>query len=380
MPAPIPTPPRPRILLVSLLDAVDRGGQRNILQLVPHLVARGFEVVVAAPGDRWLLPAARRLSARGLVLHAPAPPRHLWKRPRTWLRQWALARALREVAPRVVYVDAGHQAMAVRRAAGGLPLRILWHAQTAEPSPHDAEAVRAADTVVSVSPSVDLRLAGCVGPARRVRVPNGIDTVRFTPADPLERARLRARLGAGPDADGTTPLLLSVGSLEPAKGTDDLLAAFCEVARARPGARLLLAGGGKPREVARLRALARDLPGVAFLGPLPDVGWLYQAADLFLFPSHTEGLPLCVLEAMASGCPVVASDIPGNRVLLEGGAGSLVPVRAPAAMAQAALALLSDAGERGGLAGRALQRVRADYGQPLFLERMTVELARLMEG
>jgi glycosyltransferase involved in cell wall biosynthesis len=362
--------------MVALLDSVDRGGQRNLLELVPHLLASGFEVTVAAPGDRVLLPAARRLSARGLVLHAPAPARHLWKVPRAWLRRRALARALRAEAPRVVYVDSDHQAVTVRRAAGDLPIRILWHAQTAEPSRHDAAAVRAADTVVSVSPSVDLRLAPHRGGARRVRIPNGVDAERFAPADAAERARLRAALGVA----GEAPVLLFVGSLEPAKGTDDLLAAFREVARARPEARLLLAGPGRPREERRLRALARDLPGVVFLGPRRDVEGLYRAADLFLFPSHTEGFGLCVLEAMASGCPVVASDIVASRALLEGGCGALAPVRDPAALARAALALLADPAARAASAERALARARGEYSRALYLERMTAELVRLVEA
>jgi glycosyltransferase involved in cell wall biosynthesis len=360
--------------MLSLLDAVDRGGQRNLLQLVPHLLSRGLDVVVAAPGDRFLLPAVRRLSARGVVLHAPAPPRHFWKRPRAWLRQRALARALRDERPAAVYVDGTHQAVAVRRAAEGLPLRILWHAQTAAPSHLDADAVRASDTVVSVSPSVDLRLAGCAGPARRVRIPNAVDLRRFAPGDAAERAAVRAALGVPPAA----PLLLYVGSVEPAKGMAELVGAYRELVRALPAARLAVAGRGKPREEARLRAAARDLPGLAFLGARDDVERLYRAADLFLFASHTEGLPLCVLEAMASGCPVVATDIPGNRVLLEDGCGALAEVRSAGSLAAAALALLGDAPRRGDVAARALARARAEYGQERYLARMADELERLV--
>jgi glycosyltransferase involved in cell wall biosynthesis len=360
--------------MVALLDTVDRGGQRILLELAPHLATCGFDVTVAAPGDRFLLPAARRLSARGIVLHAPAPARHFWKRPRTWLRMRALARALRAEAPRVVYVDSDHQAVAVRRAAGDLPIRILWHAQTAEPSRHDAAALRAADTVVSVSPSVDLRLAPHGGGARRVRIPNGVDPQRFAPADAAERVRLRAALGVA----GAAPVVLYVGGLEAAKGTDDLLAAFREIARARPDARLLVAGRGKPREETRLRALARDLPEVSFLGSRGDVEALYRSADLFLFPSHTEGFGLCVLEAMASGCPVVASDIVASRALLEGGCGALAPVHDPAALARAALALLADPAARDAVARRARERARAEYSQALFFERIAQELTRLL--
>ena len=128
-----------------------------------------------------------------------------------------------------------------------------------------------------------------------------------------------------------------------------------------------------------MRSLARRIPGVTFLGTRGDVETLYRAADLFLFPSHTEGLPLCVLEAMASGCAVAASDIPGNRALLEAGCGALAPVRAPAALAREALALLADPAARGEMVARARARARSEYDQALFLERMTEELARLLD-
>jgi glycosyltransferase involved in cell wall biosynthesis len=162
---------------------------------------------------------------------------------------------------------------------------------------------------------------------------NGVDLARFRPVD---RAAARRRY----DAEG--PTLLSVGHLIPLKGVDLTIRALVDL----PGARLLLAGEG-PEEAA-LRSLAERLGvagRVAFLGQLApdDLVGLYNAADVLVLASSREGLANVLLEAMACGTPVVASNISGTpEVVTCREAGILLDRRTPEAIAASVRALLDD--------------------------------------
>jgi glycosyltransferase involved in cell wall biosynthesis len=195
------------------------------------------------------------------------------------------------------------------------------------------DALRSARAVVAVSNALAdcIRAAGV--DARRVHViPNGVDTARFAPRD---RGEARARLGVAGDA----PVVLFVGNLKPVKGIETLIRAFAAVAKTRPDAELVVAGAGPLG--ARLQALAErhGLGGSArFLGGrTPDAiaAWM-NAASVLCLPSLSEGMPNVLLEAGASGLPVVASRVGGiPEVVHEGITGLLVAPSDPAALAGA---------------------------------------------
>lgn len=186
-------------------------------------------------------------------------------------------------------------------------------------------------------------------------VPNGVDARRFTPAEPAERAALRARLGLPPDEG----VALFVGRLERRKGLDTLLAAWADLVR-RPGApRLLIAGPGETGPWAR-ETQAHGVEGwVTFLGGRADVADLYRVADLLVFPSRAEGCPNVVLEAMASALPVVATDVAGNREAVgeDSKAGWLVSPEDPAALAEAVATMAASPALRRELAAAARVRI-----------------------
>jgi glycosyltransferase involved in cell wall biosynthesis len=124
------------------------------------------------------------------------------------------------------------------------------------------------------------------------------------------------------DGDGEGPFVLFVGTIEPRKGVDDLLAAFARVRADRPELRLVLAG---PRGWGVTPDLAR--PGVVELGTVDDATLteLYRTASVLALPSRYEGFGLPVLEAMAHGCPVVVSDAACLPEVV-GDTGAVVPV------------------------------------------------------
>jgi glycosyltransferase-like protein len=202
-------------------------------------------------------------------------------------------------------------------------------------------------------------------------VSNGVDARRFRPPDDLERARDRAALGVEDRL-----CVLTIGGIEPRKGSLALLAGFAALRERLPARRpLLLIGGGATlfdyrEEVGRFRAAARDL-GVAddvrALGPLSDadVERAYRAADVLAFPSTVEGFGLVPLEALAAGLPVVASDLDVFRPFLrDGETALLVPAGDGAALGDALARLAGD----DALAGR-LRRAGRSVAEGFSWER-----------
>ncbi|HTQ78601.1 MAG TPA: glycosyltransferase family 4 protein, partial [Thermoanaerobaculia bacterium] len=198
------------------------------------------------------------------------------------------------------------------------------------------------------SPELVERVCALGFPAERSRViPYGVDVRTFTP-DPSRRGLWRQRLGI-PQA---APLLLGVGRMATKKGFQVLIAALPGLLAAFPEAHVVLAGGGdRLEEFAAAAATAGfggrvHLPGAVLRDTLPD---LYRAADLFVLPAvhdakgNVDGLPNVILEAMASGLPVVASGISGIPLAVEPGrTGLLVPEGDAAALAGALHGLLAE--------------------------------------
>jgi glycosyltransferase-like protein len=143
---------------------------------------------------------------------------------------------------------------------------------------------------------------------------NGVDTRRYSPHADGSEAELRERLGLG-----SGPVFLSIGGVESRKNTTRILQAFVEIHRARPDARLVIAGGASLLDHhsyqaafgQELTAVGEGAFAISLVGPVadPDMPGLYRLAHALVFASVKEGFGLCVLEAMASGTPVVVSRI-----------------------------------------------------------------------
>lgn len=186
-------------------------------------------------------------------------------------------------------------------------------------------------------------------------IPNGVDTRIYCPLETHEREELRRNLSLGGH-----PTALFSGRLEPQKGLDVLLDAWKDVVGWQPGALLIMAGNGSLAPMLRDKAEQLGISStIRFTGWLsPDeLRRYYQAADLFVLPSHAEGMSNALLEAMACGLPVVASRVGGNEdVVVDGVNGYLVEPGKAAPLADAVARLLHDSGAASamGLKGREL--------------------------
>lgn len=188
-------------------------------------------------------------------------------------------------------------------------------------------------------------------------VRNGRDLDAYASAAASEN--LRPQLGIPADA----PLVGTVGRLVERKGHHDLLKAWPTVLEAHPDAHLVVVGDGPERDALRRHARELSCEGSVHLpGTRDDVPELLDAFDLFAFPSHYEGLPGALLEAMAAGLPIVTTPVDGNAELVrDGESGRHVPVRDPEALAGAIRDLLSNSEDAEKLGEQARRRANAEF-------------------
>lgn len=208
-------------------------------------------------------------------------------------------------------------------------------------------AARLVDEFVCVSQDSARQTVAQGFAARRLRViHNGID---------LERFPYRGPNPAGPVA--------TVARLSPEKDVENLIRAVALAGERHPALRLVIAGDGECRS--SLEHLCRALglqPRVEFLGEVRDIPALLARCRLFVLPSRTEGISLTLLEAMASGLPVLATCVGGNpEVVVDGTTGMLVPPNDPAALGRKMLELLEDDRLGRQLALAARQRVEQHF-------------------
>lgn len=349
---------------------------RPIGLFVPSLEPGGAERVMATLAGAF----AERGCRVDLLLGVPSGP-HLARIPSTVrVIDLKAPRALGAVAPLRRYIGrerpeallstlthANLAAVWARALSGHRPRLVLREAVSltaidrARPDLRDRVLPRmvrvsypAADAIVAVSEGVARSVLQVTGlPPERV-------TVIYNPAVDADVAqRCAAPIHHPWFSSAAPPVILGVGRLTEQKDFATLLRAFARV-RARTETRLVILGEGESRPA--LLALAGEL-GIAREVDLPGVvadpyPYLARAA-LFALPSAWEGLPNALIEALAAGCPVVSTDCPSGprEILLGGRYGTLVPVRDPAAMAEAILTGLAATPDRAAARERA-----ADFG------------------
>jgi len=215
---------------------------------------------------------------------------------------------------------------------------------------------------VAVAPDLAEYLIGPIGiPAERVDlIVNGVDTARFSPSKP------RVPIPGCPFVDPGMRLVGTVGRLDPVKAQVHLARAFSMLIQRRPELRdvlrLVIVGEGSERaEVTRVLNDAGLLDRAWLPGERDDVANVLRGLDVFVLPSLAEGVSNTVLEAMATGLPVVATAVGANPYLVDDGAsGRIVPAGDPVAIANALEGYVNDPGSAAahGEAGRQLATQR----------------------
>ncbi len=299
-----------------------------------------------------------------------------YNRPRSLARAaFALRRALRSDRTDIVHSHGWDCNAIVGLACAGLPIRHVVHQHVLADWVSSRRVVHVIrrgvtrvalgnrrTTWVAVSKAVKESMAGLVWlPQEAVRVLwNGVDLERFRPA-------------ATTSGDGV-PVIGVAARLVPLKGLEYLIEALAILHRRGIECKLRIAGGGPVRET--LAALAQSMglsDRVALLGELRNIEDFYRSIDVLALPSLSEGLPLSVLEAMATGLPVVSTRVSGiPEAVLNGVSGTLVPPRDAPALADALEPLLRSKAmrERMGHAGR--RRAEAEFSLERAAERIAI--------
>jgi D-inositol-3-phosphate glycosyltransferase len=287
-----------------------------------------------------------------------------------WLSGW-VAQQLKELW-RTPFVQMFHTLGHMKnRIAGSDPPRYYADARINT----EMKIVRWADQLIAATPAEMAQLRWLYRADRRkiTVAPPGVNTSLF---HPIATEQAKERINVSPEER----LLLFVGRIEPLKAVDTILDALHYIQVHQPllleHTRLIVIGGEpEDRELQRLQRMAAELnlaQIVDFVGArdqsqLPDY---YAAATAVIMPSDYESFGLVALEAMASGTPVIASQVGGLAFLVhEGETGFLVPVRDPVTLAQRIAALLADPA-RAQRMGEAAARVAADYSWSAITDRL----------
>jgi glycosyltransferase involved in cell wall biosynthesis len=221
-----------------------------------------------------------------------------------------------------------------------------------------------------ISEEIDNELAAIgISEAQRILVENGVDLARFKPLTFEEKQGLRERMGF----ENFSHILLFAGRLVPMKRPDLLLKVWPDIHSRYPDAGLIIIGEGPLEE----QIISSDFPGLIYQGSQRDVTPYFQAADILLMPSDSEGLPMTLLEAMACGLPVVATSVGGiPEVITDGFTGRLIPVDDPAALTKTIDDLLGNESMRHEIGRAARGVIEEGYG----IEKVADKLRELYSG
>lgn len=371
-----PTSP---VRVMHVVFSLEPGGMEfGVVKLVNGLDPRRVQSAICS--------TTPSVALKGLV-SASVPVHQLNRRNGNDVRLiWALQRLFRRERPDVVHTHGWGTLLEGMLAArlAGVPAVVHGEHGTLQLKRHQRwlqrQAWLSADRVLSVSSRLAERMTSEMRlPAERVTtIRNGVDLTRFSSTS-RSVARETLEIPAEALVFGT------VGRLVPVKDHGTLLEAFARVTKDGIDAFLLISGEGPLR--APLLARAQELgvhDRVRFLGHRRDVETVLAALDVFVLSSVSEGLSNTILEAMASGLPVVATRVGGaDELVLDGETGLLVSPAAPDAMAATLRRLAADEGGRRSMGTAARHRVEREFALSAMVERyetLYVDLARLNSG
>ena len=378
-----------RVLQVAAVDIT----VANLLRpLMDRLASEGYEVAAACGDGRF----ARRMQADGYTIHTLPSTRSLG--PAGLARSfWGLYRLMSREKYDIVHVHTPVAAGVGRLAAAFARTPVVIYTahgfyfhDRMKPWAYRATVWaerllgRVTDMVFTQS-AEDAQTAAAqqICPADRIEwISNGVDVRRFRPA--ADTTAVRREFGVR-DHEAVVGF---IGRMVREKGVLELLEALKLTAQRVPNLVLLIAGdnaAAKDRDRDTARIVSEhlgdaDLPyRVVFTGFIDEIDRMMQAVDVFCLPSYREGMPRSIIEAMACGKPVVATDIRGCREeVLDGVTGRLVPVADQQALSDALAELLTDPAKAREMGARGRERAAAHFDEDMVLGREVAAYQRLV--
>jgi len=356
-------------LVVHVIYALGTGGLENglvnIINRCPPERYRHAIVCLTESG-----PFAERITAPAVAVHA------LRKRPgHDWGMYWRLWRLLRQLRPALVHT----------RNLAALETQVLGLVMPFTKRVHGEHGRDVSDLhgtnptyrrlrrwlnplihrFITVSQDLQTWLIDDVGIAagKVVQIYNGVDAARFAP-----KVRVPSRPDSMPAPATTVPLVIgTVGRLATVKNQNQIIRVLAHIFAERPQLRqqlrCIVIGEGPERAALEAEAFSRGVANqVEFRGDRSDIPDQLAQMDVFLLPSLNEGISNTVLEAMASGLPVIATAVGGNPELVQHGAsGTLVPVDDVEALSAAICELLDEPSRRARYGAVAQARIQDEF-------------------
>lgn len=371
-------------LIAHIVFSFRVGGLENgMVNLINRLPANQFRhaIVSLTDVDPAFVARIARPDLQLIELHKkPGPGAALFPQ---------MFRTLRALRPAIVHTrNLAALEMVVPAWAAGVPVRIHGEHGRDVDDPHGDRAkprwVRRAYSpfvtqYIALSRELENYLTARVGIANR-RVSlfcNGVDAARFHPAE-----RGRDSLEGSPFNDPALCVVGTVGRLQAVKDQLGLVKAFSLIAGQLPNLRLVIVGEGGMRGA--IESAVRDaglVSKVWLAGERADVPDVMRSFDIFTLPSIAEGISNTVLEAMASGLPVVATAVGGTPELVcEGETGTLVPASDPQRLAAALAGLARDPARIAAFGHAARQRIEAEFSLDAMVARYGNLYSRALEG
>jgi glycosyltransferase involved in cell wall biosynthesis len=357
----------PRLLLLFEYPTL-HGGEHSLLAVLPFVREAGFEVFALAPGEGEL---AQALLTQGVEVQEFGPARSAGDTAPQDVRRRRLAAAIARLRPDLVHANSLSMSRLSGPVASEMRIPSVGHLRDIVTLSRQAAAdVNRHTRLLAVSRATrDWHLAYGLDGERTLVCYNGVDLARFHPQRPT--GFLHAELNLPHDA----ALVGSVGQVVLRKGLDIAMEAMLRLAPHRPALHWIIAGERFSQKAEameyerRLRETAARPPlagRVHFLGVRQDVCRLLNELTLLFHPARQEPLGRVLLEAAATGLPVVATDVGGTPEILprETFAELLVPPDDPEAFATAAARLLEDPPLREQLGARLRDRAAAAFAAP----------------
>ena len=334
-----------------------RGGQHQVVYLLGGLQKRGLRGELVARPESAIV---ERASSAGIVVHM-LPLRGEWDMPSA-LR---LAGILKRGGFNILHLHTSHAHLLGRIASLLCPgLSVVVSRRVTFPIRGTVRRwfkyLNGVEKYLAISYAVRETLVDAgVRPERVAVVPDGVEPARFEGVTP---AGLKAELGFPAD----TRLVGVVGRLVTGKGQQDFLKAAAAVAEEYNDARFVLAGEGDNRAALERQVAELGLSDrVAFAGFRSDVPRVLAGLEVFVMPSHAEGLCTSAIEAMMAGLPVVGTNVGGLKEVIEDGCtGLLVPSKNPERLAEAIGEVLAD---------QSFARRMGDMGRQRAIRRFSVD-------
>ena len=356
---------RMRILHICSARSIG-GGEKHVASLANSLAQRGDDVFVAIAPDSPLRALLQDIPRENII---ELPMRNALSLGSAW----KLARFARAHAAQIIHAHVGRDYPLAAVAAGrsSAQLVLTRHVMFPLGRVHKLTLRRTARVIAVSEPVAEALRLQAIFKAEIIRVVhNGVDVDAFasvrTTAQPNQR---KLRVG-------------TVGELAPVKRHEDFVRVAQSLCAERDDVEFIIAGEDKSRDGKNRRRLAQSIADAQLGDRIQLVGWTEDIAnllatfDLFVSTSESESFGIAIVEAMAAGIPVVATETDGAREVIEPNeTGRFVPVGDVDAIAKSTSELLNDPAERARLGASAQQKARQRFG----LERMVDETVKLYE-